>query len=1502
MALKSPIELLKGIKLFILIATFSGILTVFGQRALGQPQPVQLLLENHPTGDTFYWQGSFTELNYKSYFIQSGYFGSRLLETDGTSEGTVVLSASQTHAAITGNVSDIVAFQDKLLVFNINFFVEGDYAVGLEPGFFDPADGSIQLLKDINETNYGSSAALKPKQFGDKLLFLANDGVHGQELWITDGTSDGTILLKDIVDGSDGLTNVEYVEFGEKLLLFINGNQIWETDGASNNTILISDLSSEAGFIAFDDERDLVELDGKLYFLFYSTSNFRYHLWETDGTDEGTLPSISENFNNIRARNIAGELILFGYLNYPEVYKLNTSTNTLELIATVGPLGKAIYRVSRPYSGNVFFNTDGKLWKTDGIDVTLVKEIPGLQNGFNIVDEIDGNLLFFGESTAAGYELWKTDGSDAGTDIVKDIDPSPILSSRQFVGADATHLYFVATDGLHGQELWVSDGTTEGTTMLGDFNERLKDLELGSIAKTDNQFVLLEDNKYQASPNIFRKNGNDRLEPLSNPSGNPTFSHFDHLVTYNNETFTLTSEWNNGSVEFTGLVKIANHEIVLIKEVYSGSNLQVIGDKILFTSDPQGTNSREMWVSDGTTGGTYEVTDIAPGMTDAFDYGEVGGNEGFVALEFDSKIFFAANDQTTGFELWSSDLTPEGAGLVKDINPGSEGSLPRSFNVFASKFIFLAKNSGSKHALWYSDGTPSGTQQLAEFDTDVKLVQYHNIGEVLFIAVTFENNICTLYKTTADLTLLEEVAQSGTYYNNGISPFVGFGNKVLFVSSDGLANYYDIYDAQGDSERIETGYNNLNDSFVIDDLAYLVLGGAYLYRTDGTTGSFDLIYVFPDDERNIAGVSDLIIIGTKLYFNGVKDGTTTPWELPILYASAAIEYAGTTQTTSFEVAFGNESFAMPTEREVVTLNNNGYIPLKFTGSVKFDLAGANPEDFELDLSLISDKINPDDSGEIGITFTPKGIGTRSATLLILTNDEENPLIEIALTGSGTKADPTISFAELPTKSILDEPFDLMVSVDTDQEISFSSSNPEVASTEGKTVTIHKAGTVTVTASVVATELYNAASKQQSLTINGVEQTITFGPLPEKTYGDTPFELTATASSGLDVAFSSSDAAVASVEGVTVTILKAGSATITASQSGNDNYSSAAATQTLTINKAAQTITFAALPANTFGDEPFVLSASSTSGLTVAYASSDATVAKVDGTTVTLLKPGSAAITASQTGNENYLAAASVEQSLVVNKAGQTITFEPLAAKTYGDPAFELSATSSVGLPVTFSSSDPAVVTVEGNSASIVKAGAVTITASQAGNDNYNAASAEHTLTIAKASQNITFDELPTLRSDDDPIELVAEASSGLPVAFQSQDETIATMEGATLTITGSGTTSITATQGGDENYLAAEEVTRSLVVEEVTGLKNGLAGLIKVYPNPTESFISIELPGSITQVSYALTLTTGQKVKEGCLTSQQGKVEIPFDGMWAGTYLLTLTNGELSSTWRIIKN
>lgn len=155
--------------------------------------------------------------------------------------------------------------------------------------------------------------------------------------------------------------------------------------------------------------------------------------------------------------------------------------------------------------------------------------------------------------------------------------------------------------------------------------------------------------------------------------------------------------------------------------------------------------------------------------------------------------------------------------------------------------------------------------------------------------------------------------------------------------------------------------------------------------------------------------------------------------------------------------------------------------------------------------------------------------------------------------------------------------------------------------------------------------------------------------------------------------------------------------------------------------APQTISFAALPTMTYGVAPFTLTATASSGLPVSFVSSNTGVATVSGNTVTVVGAGTTTITASQEGNSSYLPATNVSRTLTVLKAGQTISFGSLPVKILGDTAFTLTATASSGLPVTYVSSNPSVVSISGNTATVVGLGSATITASQAGNNNYNAA-------------------------------------------------------------------------------------------------------------------------------------------------------------------------------------
>lgn len=152
----------------------------------------------------------------------------------------------------------------------------------------------------------------------------------------------------------------------------------------------------------------------------------------------------------------------------------------------------------------------------------------------------------------------------------------------------------------------------------------------------------------------------------------------------------------------------------------------------------------------------------------------------------------------------------------------------------------------------------------------------------------------------------------------------------------------------------------------------------------------------------------------------------------------------------------------------------------------------------------------------------------------------------------------------------------------------------------------------------------------------------------------------------------------------------------------------------------QNITFNELPAKHFGDANFALTASSSSGLPVTFevVSGPATLS---GNTVTITGAGEVIIRASQEGNDDFIPAQDVLQSLIIEKVTQTITFNPPTSKTLDDAAFDLTATGGAsGNAILFSiTSGPA--TLSGNTVTITGTGVIVIKASQAGNDNYNAA-------------------------------------------------------------------------------------------------------------------------------------------------------------------------------------
>src|SRR6185295_14293543 len=206
-------------------------------------------------------------------------------------------------------------------------------------------------------------------------------------------------------------------------------------------------------------------------------------------------------------------------------------------------------------------------------------------------------------------------------------------------------------------------------------------------------------------------------------------------------------------------------------------------------------------------------------------------------------------------------------------------------------------------------------------------------------------------------------------------------------------------------------------------------------------------------------------------------------------------------------------------------------------------------------------------------------------------------------------------------------------------------------------------------------------------------------------------------------------------------------------------------------------------------------------------------------TIHITGAGSCTITASQAGDVNYNPATNVLQSFTINQASQTITFNALASKTFGDPDFAVNATASSALEVSLGASGNCTVTSPSpGTIHITGAGSCTITASQAGDVNYNpATNVLQSFTINKANQTITFNALASKTFGDPDFAVNATASSALEVSLGASDNcTVTSPSPGTVHITGAGSCTITASQGGDANFNPATNVSQGFTISKAS--------------------------------------------------------------------------------------
>ena len=325
----------------------------------------------------------------------------------------------------------------------------------------------------------------------------------------------------------------------------------------------------------------------------------------------------------------------------------------------------------------------------------------------------------------------------------------------------------------------------------------------------------------------------------------------------------------------------------------------------------------------------------------------------------------------------------------------------------------------------------------------------------------------------------------------------------------------------------------------------------------------------------------------------------------------------------------------------------------------------------------------------------------------------------SMTGNFGLISQTITFGPAPSL-IIGGTATVSATASSRLPVTFSSLTTAVCTIAGTTVTGVTAGTCTIAANQAGDGTYAPAPQTtQNIDVGKIPQTITFGAAPLVSVGGTG-AVSATASSGLVVIYSSLTPTVCAIAGNTVTGSAIGDCTIAADQLGDATYAPAPRLlQTFAIGKASQSITFGAAPTISVNGTGAV-SATASSRLSVSYGTATPGVCSIAGSTVTGVTAGNCTITADQTGNGTYAPAPQATQTFAIAKANQTISFGLAPTVTVGGSGV-VSAVATSGLSVTFSSTTPSVCTLAGNTVTGVAAGNCVIAADQGGDANYNPA-------------------------------------------------------------------------------------------------------------------------------------------------------------------------------------
>ena len=706
---------------------------------------------------------NFFKFKDKLFFTAEDYRGRKIWYYDGNQSKILLDTISPSWASL-------IDTNFKPTVTEKNFFFTNQYKTTLLASTGD--DEGIKTLFKETVNTYPGGQIDNLIAVGQTLFFTCNDSIHGVELWKSDGTKNGTSLVKDIVTGTDGI-NITYKKvFNGKLYMVLNdgihGSEIWTSDGTELGTHLLRDIYSG---INGSEVQSLLEFSGNLYFVANNGIDGR-ELWKSDGTTNGTF--LLKNINSTLNRDALLSNSNFIVLNNYFYFFANNGTNT-------------------------------QLWRSNGTSdgTTLFKRINTYPTNlpsytiFNLIGASANEYFVFEVGTTVAttnqynFSLWRSNGTDAGTYQISDMGNNyNVYNQPQLNFYHYNNKLVFIKQSNPNNELYITNGISGGTTLLTDTYQNYSDFK---VINNDLFFKATYDyNKYKilkladntTVPNLFLDNILDPDKSYNEYNGEIFFcKYFKNGTNYDKYGAELWKSDYYGSNPI--LVSDINYS--------SGSsphNFNFFYDKVLF----QGKE----YLSDGLY--TYspmnkEVSLLKSNLMFAANTGLYKAN---------NLYYFNATDTSVSpwiSGLYKSDGTSTGTQKIKNVNlSGSETG--RKMVDLNNNLYFLARDPNIHYEgtvynrLWVSDGTESGTKIIDNLSSTNVTPYFNSViafnGSIYFCGQLYpstgsvdKRGMWKLNPTTKEITQIFN--PTITYHDDSWS-----GSKIIGIIGNKL-RFYDIY-------------------------------------------------------------------------------------------------------------------------------------------------------------------------------------------------------------------------------------------------------------------------------------------------------------------------------------------------------------------------------------------------------------------------------------------------------------------------------------------------------------------------------------------------------------------------------------------------------------------------------------------------------------------------------------------------------------------------------------